>query len=90
MATDCIVSELEACIDLYSQHSDDGCALIIVNGKVLAQGSQFSLNDVEVITACKSTFSEECFAFDTVSRVQDVCLITPGAYGSTRCMNASK
>lgn len=29
----------------------DGCALIIVNGKVLAQGSQFSLNDVEVITA---------------------------------------
>ncbi|OBT94324.2 glutamine-dependent NAD(+) synthetase [Pseudogymnoascus verrucosus] len=29
----------------------DGCALIVVNGKVLAQGSQFSLNDVEVITA---------------------------------------
>ncbi|KAI9828429.1 MAG: glutamine-dependent NAD(+) synthetase [Thelocarpon impressellum] len=29
----------------------DGSALIIVNGEVLAQGSQFSLNDVEVITA---------------------------------------
>lgn len=29
----------------------DGCALIIVNGMVLAQGSQFSLNDVEVVTA---------------------------------------
>lgn len=29
----------------------DGSALIIVNGKVVAQGSQFSLNDVEVITA---------------------------------------
>ncbi|ANZ75179.1 BA75_03072T0 [Komagataella pastoris] len=29
----------------------DGCALIVVNGKVLAQGSQFSLKDVEVITA---------------------------------------
>lgn len=29
----------------------DGSAMIIVNGKVLAQGSQFSLNDVEVVTA---------------------------------------
>jgi len=29
----------------------DGCALIAVNGQVVAQGSQFSLNDVEVITA---------------------------------------
>ena len=51
MGTDCIVSVLEAWIDLYSLHLDDGCALIIVNGKVLAQGSQFSLNDVEVIAA---------------------------------------
>mmetsp|Transcript_11565 Transcript_11565/g.14998 ORF Transcript_11565/g.14998 Transcript_11565/m.14998 type:complete len:701 (-) Transcript_11565:1144-3246(-) len=29
----------------------DGCALIAVNGQVVAQGSQFSLSDVEVITA---------------------------------------
>ncbi|CDK25271.1 unnamed protein product [Kuraishia capsulata CBS 1993] len=29
----------------------DGCALIVCNGEVLAQGDQFSLNDVEVITA---------------------------------------
>lgn len=29
----------------------DGCAMIVVNGKVVAQGSQFSLNDVEVVTA---------------------------------------
>jgi len=29
----------------------DGSALILVNGDVVAQGSQFSLNDVEVITA---------------------------------------
>ncbi|KAI0083838.1 glutamine-dependent NAD(+) synthetase with GAT domain-containing protein [Irpex rosettiformis] len=29
----------------------DGCAMIVVNGKVIAQGSQFSLNDVEVVTA---------------------------------------
>eukprot|EP00250_Pteridium_aquilinum_P018390 c24065_g1_i2 orf=296-2500(+) len=30
----------------------DGCACIAVNGDVVAQGSQFSLQDVEVLTAC--------------------------------------
>lgn len=29
----------------------DGCAMIVVNGQIVAQGSQFSLNDVEVVTA---------------------------------------
>ncbi|KAF2144066.1 uncharacterized protein K452DRAFT_316825 [Aplosporella prunicola CBS 121167] len=29
----------------------DGCAMIIINGEIVAQGSQFSLNDVEVVTA---------------------------------------
>lgn len=29
----------------------DGCAMIAVNGEVVAQGSQFSLRDVEVVTA---------------------------------------
>ena len=29
----------------------DGCAMIVVNGKIVAQGSQFSLNDVEVVDA---------------------------------------
>lgn len=29
----------------------DGCALIAVNGEVVAQGEQFSLQDVEVVTA---------------------------------------
>lgn len=28
----------------------DGCAMIIVNGEIVAQGSQFSLKDVEVVT----------------------------------------
>ena len=28
----------------------DGCALIAVNGEIVAQGSQFSLNEVEVVT----------------------------------------
>ena len=29
----------------------DGCSFITLNGQVIAQGSQFSLNDVEVVTA---------------------------------------
>ena len=29
----------------------DGCALIAINGQIVAQGSQFSLDDVEVVTA---------------------------------------
>ncbi|KAI8975354.1 hypothetical protein BDF20DRAFT_878131 [Mycotypha africana] len=29
----------------------DGCAMIVMNGEIVAQGSQFSLKDVEVITA---------------------------------------
>ncbi|CAP72883.1 uncharacterized protein PODANS_2_3150 [Podospora anserina S mat+] len=29
----------------------DGCAMIIVNGDIVAQGSQFGLKDVEVVTA---------------------------------------
>ncbi|KAK1232129.1 glutamine-dependent NAD(+) synthetase [Marasmius sp. AFHP31] len=29
----------------------DGCAMIAVNGQIVAQGSQFSLNDVEVVSA---------------------------------------
>jgi len=28
----------------------DGCAMIVVNGHVVAQGSQFSLQEVEVVT----------------------------------------
>ena len=31
--------------------TSDGCALIAQNGEILAQGSQFSLKDVEVVTA---------------------------------------
>ncbi|KAI6013939.1 hypothetical protein BKA83DRAFT_682556 [Pisolithus microcarpus] len=29
----------------------DGCAMIVMNGHIVAQGSQFSLNDIEVVTA---------------------------------------
>ncbi|RKP05405.1 hypothetical protein THASP1DRAFT_35345 [Thamnocephalis sphaerospora] len=29
----------------------DGCAMVVVNGRVVGQGTQFSLNDVEIVTA---------------------------------------
>lgn len=29
----------------------DGCACVVVNGDLVAQGSQFSLKDVEIVTA---------------------------------------
>ncbi|KAK6354711.1 glutamine-dependent NAD(+) synthetase [Orbilia brochopaga] len=41
----------------------DGCAMIIINGKVVAQGTQFSLNDVEVITATVDLEDVRSFRF---------------------------
>ncbi|KAI3766508.1 hypothetical protein L2E82_16571 [Cichorium intybus] len=45
------------CVYMYSNHQGcdggrlyyDGCACVVVNGDVVAQGSQFSLKDVEVV-----------------------------------------
>ncbi|KAK6498782.1 glutamine-dependent NAD(+) synthetase [Arthrobotrys musiformis] len=41
----------------------DGCAMIIINGKVVAQGTQFSLNDVEVVTATVDLEEVRSFRF---------------------------
>ncbi|WEW54696.1 glutamine-dependent NAD(+) synthetase [Emydomyces testavorans] len=41
----------------------DGCSMIVVNGEVVAQGSQFSLNDVEVITATVDLEEVRAFRF---------------------------
>lgn len=43
----------------------DGCAMIAVNGRIVAQGSQFSLQDVEVVTATVDL--EDVRAFRAVS-----------------------
>ncbi|KAG2011719.1 NAD+ synthase, variant 2 [Coprinopsis cinerea AmutBmut pab1-1] len=59
----------------------DGCALIAVNGQVVAQGSQFSLRDVEVVTAtidiedvrshrAKSSRSMQAASAERYSRVE--------------------
>ncbi|KAG6966608.1 hypothetical protein JG688_00006706 [Phytophthora aleatoria] len=62
----------------------DGCAVIVVNGHVVAQGSQFSVKDVEVVTATVdlddvrsyrgsvSSRSEQASSLDTVIPKIDV------------------
>ncbi|KAJ1927382.1 glutamine-dependent NAD(+) synthetase [Tieghemiomyces parasiticus] len=52
----------------------DGCALVTVNGEIVAQGSQFSLNDVEVVTAT--------FDLDDIRSQR--------AASSSRCMQATR
>ena len=47
--------------------------MIAVNGKIVAQGSQFSLNDVEVVTATVDL---------TTSHGLSVCLKRPSPYSS--------
>mmetsp|Transcript_17740 Transcript_17740/g.30170 ORF Transcript_17740/g.30170 Transcript_17740/m.30170 type:complete len:709 (+) Transcript_17740:307-2433(+) len=46
----------------------DGCALIAVNGQVVAQGSQFSLKDVEVVAATIDLQSVRSFRIAKASR----------------------
>ncbi|MFT7587593.1 MAG: NAD+ synthase (glutamine-hydrolyzing), partial [Cellvibrionaceae bacterium] len=48
----------------------DGCALIAVNGKILAQGSQFSPKDVEVITATVDLEQVRSFRGAFLSRME--------------------
>ncbi|KFY88121.1 hypothetical protein V498_06902, partial [Pseudogymnoascus sp. VKM F-4517 (FW-2822)] len=43
----------------------DGCAMIVINGRIVAQGSQFSLNDVETVIA--SVVSKKFEAIDPKS-----------------------
>ncbi|MFK7804757.1 MAG: NAD(+) synthase [Anaerolineae bacterium] len=47
----------------------DGCALIAVNGKIVAQGSQFSPSDVEVITATVDLEQVRSFRGAFISRM---------------------
>ena len=47
----------------------DGCALIAVNGQVVAQGSQFSPKDVEVVTATVDLEEVRSFRASFISRM---------------------
>lgn len=71
----------------------DGCALIVVNGEVVAQAAQFSLADVEVITATVNLEDVRSYRASVSSRMEQAsgaqrlpivkapsfCLGTPGA-----------
>ncbi|CAN0277019.1 unnamed protein product [Pylaiella littoralis] len=71
----------------------DGCALIVVNGDVVAQATQFSISDVEVITATVNLEDVRSYRASVSSRMEQAsgarrlptveaplfCLGTPGA-----------
>lgn len=48
----------------------DGGALIVVNGEVVAQGSQFSVGDVEVVTATVDLEDVRTFRYNCSRSVQ--------------------
>lgn len=54
----------------------DGCACIIVNGKMVAQGSQFSLKDVEVVTATIDLDDVKAYRNQKSAALQSVALST--------------
>jgi NAD+ synthase (glutamine-hydrolysing) len=55
----------------------DGCALVLVNGECVAQASQFSLKDVEVITAVVDLDDVRSFRAAIVSRSNQASASTP-------------
>lgn len=69
----------------------DGCAMIAVNGRIVAQGSQFSLNDVEVVTAtidiedvrahrARSSRSMQAAAAERYHRIEVSFALTSGKF----------
>ncbi|KAL7753968.1 glutamine-dependent NAD(+) synthetase [Sorochytrium milnesiophthora] len=48
----------------------DGCGLILVNGDIVVQGSQFSLRDVEVLTAAIDLEDVRTYRSHIISRAQ--------------------
>lgn len=48
----------------------DGCAMIVVNGEIVAQGSQFSLNDVEVVVATVDLQEVRSYRYPPSRRMQ--------------------
>lgn len=55
----------------------DGCACIIVNGKMVAQGSQFSLSDVEVVLATINLDDVRAYRNQKSAALQSVNETTP-------------
>lgn len=73
----------------------DGCAMIAVNGRIVAQGSQFSLNDVEVVTAtidlddirahrASSSRSMQATKAEAYPRIESPVELSPGKFEEVR------
>ncbi|KAJ7876832.1 carbon-nitrogen hydrolase [Mycena leptocephala] len=64
----------------------DGCAMIAVNGRVVAQGSQFSLNDVEDVRAhrARSSRSMQAASSERYHRVEVPFALTSGKFDIVR------
>lgn len=73
----------------------DGSAMIAVNGRIVAQGSQFSLNDVEVVTAtvdiedvrahrAKSSRSMQAASAERYHRIEVPFALTSGKFDQVR------
>ncbi|KAH9951184.1 glutamine-dependent NAD(+) synthetase with GAT domain-containing protein [Amylocystis lapponica] len=73
----------------------DGCAMIAVNGRIVAQGSQFSLQDVEVVTAtidiedvrshrATSSRSMQAAEAERYQRVEVDFALSEGKFGDTK------
>jgi len=69
----------------------DGCAMIALNGQIVAQGSQFSLNDVEVVAAtidiedvrahrAKSSRSMQAAAAERYHRIEAHVALSAGKF----------
>ena len=65
----------------------DGCALIAVNGEIVAQGSQFSLNEVEVVTATVNLEDVRSKRGAVISRMVQASQSDPVPRISTRILN---
>lgn len=61
-----VVLIFDTLFTLKSLYTADGCACVVVNGEVVAQGSQFSLKDVEVVVA-QIDLDAVCLLYSLVS-----------------------
>ena len=51
----------------------DGCASVAINGDLVAQGSQFSLKDVEVVIA-QIDLEAVCYSFHRLYVQERLCI----------------
>lgn len=66
----------------------DGCALIVVNGSVVAQGAQFGLKDVEVVTATVDLDDVRSYRVAPSFGLQSTCVDQP--FPTVECHEAGR